>query len=155
MSLEITPKKMASRIRSNVKMEQMKMIRILPLFIKNMGMKLVYDLTGEKKSCITMSNLGVVRVPEEMQPHVERFGFTLGLQRTSPNNCGMISYGGKLYIAMIRNIKEPVLEQKFLLKLRDLGLHIKLESNYCHNTADAGNDKYNENDKAPDKEEGR
>lgn len=132
MSLEITAKKMASRIRSNVRLEQLKVVRILPLFIKNFGMRLVYDLTGEKTSCITMSNLGVVKVPEEMAEHVERFGFTLGVQRTSPNNCGMISYGGKLYIAMIRSIKEPILEQRFMLKLKELGLHIKLESNYCH-----------------------
>lgn len=136
MSLEVSAKKMASRIYSNVKMEQMKLVRILPLFIKNFFMKLVYDLTGEKKSCITMTNLGVVKVPDEMAPHIRRFGVTLGVQRTSPNNCAMISYGGKLYISLIRSIKEPVLEQKFLLKLRDMGLHIKVESNYSHdNTA--------------------
>ena len=141
MSLEISAKKMASRIRSNVKMEQLKVVRILPLFIKNLGMKLVYDLTGEKTSCITMSNLGVVKVPDEMVPHIRRFGFTLGVQRTSPNNCGMISYGGKLYIAMIRSIKEPLLEQKFILKLKEFGLHIRLESNYCHEHADEEKEK--------------
>lgn len=129
MAIELSPKRMASRIRANVKMEQIPILRILPLFVKNIGMKIVYELTGEKKSCITMSNLGVIKVPREMEKHIVRFGFTLGVQHTSPNNCAMLSYGGKLYIALIRSIKEPVLERTFLLKLRDLGLHIKVSSN--------------------------
>lgn len=130
MSLELSPHRMAARIRANVKMEQIFFLKILPLFIKNIGMKIVYNLTGEKKSCITMSNLGVITVPEEMGRHVERFGFTLGVQHTSPNNCAMLSYGGRLYIAMIRSIKQSQLEQRFLLNLKELGLHIKLSSNY-------------------------
>ena len=130
MSLELDPRRMAARIRANVKMEQIMLLKILPLWIKNLGMKIVYNLTGEKKSCITMSNLGVVKVPEQMAKYVQRFGFTLGVQHTSPNNCAMLSYGGKLYIAMIRSIKEPVLEQRFFLTLRDLGLKVTLSSNY-------------------------
>ena len=129
MTLEITPQRMASRIRANVKMEQMFILKILPLFIKNIGMKIVYDLTGEKKSCITVSNLGAVRVPPEMEKYIERFGFTLGVQLTSPNNCSVISYGDKLYIGLIRSIEEPVLEQKFIGRLKALGLHVRLESN--------------------------
>lgn len=129
MSLELTPKRMAARIRANVKMEQMLVLKVLPLFIKNIGMKIVYELTGEKKSCITISNLGAVKVPDEMAKYVERFGFTLGVQVTSPNNCAVLSYGGKLYISMIRRIEEPVLERHFFTYLRRLGLHIKIQSN--------------------------
>ncbi|MCR5142068.1 MAG: hypothetical protein K6C68_06025 [Ruminococcus sp.] len=129
MQLELSPKRMAARIRANVKMEQMLPLKLLPLFVKNIGMKMVYDMTGEKKSCITMSNLGVIRVPAEMSPFIERFGFTLGVQRTSPNNCTVISYGGKLYVTMIRSIEEPVLERRFYTTLRKLGLAVKVESN--------------------------
>lgn len=129
MTLELTPKRMAARIYSNVKMERMMILKILPLFIKNIGMKIVYELTGEKKSCITISNLGAVKVPREMSGYVEKFGFTLGVQVTSPNNCAMISYGDKLYISMIRSIEEPVLEREFFTRLIKLGLHVKLKSN--------------------------
>lgn len=130
MSLELAPHRIAARIRSNVRMEQMWILKILPLFIKNIGMKIVYDMNGEKKTCITMSNLGAVKLPDEMAAHVERVGFTLGTQTKSPNNCAMLSFGNKLYIALIRSINEPVLEQRFLLLLRDLGLHVKVSSNY-------------------------
>ena len=129
MALELSPKRMAARIKANVRMEQILPLKLLPLFIKNIGMKIVYDLTGEKKSCITMSNLGVIQVPAEMAPYIDRFGFTLGVQHTSPNNCTVISYGGKLYVTMIRSIEEPVLEQRFYTALKKLGLDVKLESN--------------------------
>lgn len=129
MQIELSPKRMAARIRANVKMEQILPLKLLPLFIKNIGMKIVYDLTGEKKSCITMSNLGMVRVPAEMAPYIDRFGFTLGVQHTSPNNCTIISYGGRLYVTMIRSIEEPVLEQRFYTTLRKIGLSVRVESN--------------------------
>ena len=142
MTLEIEPKRMAARIRSNVRLEQIGVVRVLPVFIKDPIMKLV-SFGSEKKTCITMSNLGVVKLPEEMAAHIERFDFTLNVKRTAPNNCAMISYGGKLYIEMIRSIHEPLVERKFLLKLRDLGLHIKVESNYSRrNTADVFVNKY-------------
>lgn len=129
MQIELSPKRMAARIKANVKMEQMLPLKILPLFIKNFGMKIVYAINGEKKSCITISNLGVVKVPESMREYVTRFGFTLGVQHTSPNNCSVISYGGKLYIAMIRSIKEPLLEQRFFTSFRKMGISVKVESN--------------------------
>ncbi|MCD8094552.1 MAG: hypothetical protein LUE12_00200 [Ruminococcus sp.] len=129
MELELTPKRMSARIYSNVKMEQMLILKILPLFIKNIGMKIAYNLNGEKKSCITISNLGVIKLPKEMDKYVEQFGFTLGVQHTSPNNCAMLSYDGKLYIAMIRGIKEPVLEHRFIMNLKEMGLKAKLSSN--------------------------
>ncbi len=129
MSLELSPKRMAARIRANVKIEQMPLLKILPLFVKNIGMKIAYELTGEKKSCITISNLGNITLPEEMARHTRRFGFTLGTQVTSPNNCAVLSYGGRLYISMIRRIEEPVLEREFFTYLRKLGLHITLRSN--------------------------
>ena len=129
MSLELKPEKMAARIRANVRLEQIPIVRVLPVFIKDAVMSAV-SADSEKQTCITISNLGLVKLPEEMARHVERFGFTLNVKRTAPNNCAMISYGDKLYIEMIRSIREPVLERKFLLKLRELGLHIKVESNY-------------------------
>ena len=130
MALELTPYRIAARIRSNVGFEQMWVLKLLPLFLKNIGMKIVYNMNGEKKTCITMSNLGAVKMPQEMAAHVQRVGFTLGTQHTSPNNRAILSFGDKLYIELIRSIQEPVLEQRFITNLRDMGLHIKLSSNY-------------------------
>lgn len=129
MGLELTAKNMSAKITANVKTEQYWISRIMPLFIKNFGMKLVYDLVAERKSCLTLSNLGRVEVPKVMGDYVTRTDFVLGIQATCPNNCGMLSYNDKLYMSFIRNIEETTLETRFYENLKKLSIKAKLESN--------------------------
>ena len=129
MGIDVTAKKMAAKIATNVNSERFLAVRLLPLFIKNPIMKLVYQLTGERKSCFCMSNLGNVKLPEEMLPYVERLDFILGPQATTPNNCGVLSFGDTLYINFIRSIEEPFLEQAFFRVLQEQGLKACVESN--------------------------
>lgn len=129
MGLEVTPQEMSSKIATNVKSESSWLIRVMPLFIKNAVMKAVFNMVGERKSCLTLSNLGAVRLPEEMAAHVRRMDFILGVQASAPHNCGMISWGDTLYINFIRNIRQSALEWHFHCVLRDLGLPVLVESN--------------------------
>lgn len=129
LGLDLNSKHLAAKFTPNVRSEQMKILRIMPLFIKNIAMKLVYAAVGERKSSICMSNLGVVRLPEAMVPFVERIDFVLGVQATSPCNCGVIAYNGKIYVNFIRGIVEPDLERRFFTTLRALGAHVLIESN--------------------------
>lgn len=129
MKLQLTEKQMRMRITANVKAEKNGFLKILPLFIKNIGMKIVYSSIGEKKSCLTMSNLGAIKIPEEMEKFVNRFDFTLGIQLKGSNNCGILSYKDKLYINMIRNIEESELERNFFTNLTDMGIDVEIESN--------------------------
>ena len=129
MGAEINPKKMSARIATNVHTEQVMLLKLMPLFIKNAAMKLVYNMVGESKACLSLSNLGQVQIPAEMQPYVTRFDFVLGAQAQQHNNCGVLSYAGKLDINLTRNIREPKLEHAFFTDLRKLGLHVKVESN--------------------------
>ena len=92
-------------------------------------MKAVFDSVGEKKSCLTLSNLGKVSVPEAMARYIERFDFVLGVQAAAPYNCGMLSFGDTVYINFIRDIKDAELERHFFLVLRELGLSATVESN--------------------------
>lgn len=125
----ITKKNLQSMFTPNVNAERNPVLRIMPLFIKNIAMKLVYDTVGEKTNCLNLSNLGAVDLPEIMKEYVARFDFVLGVQATKPNNCGIVSYGGKLYLNFIRNTVEPALEMRFYHTLRALGVDIKVESN--------------------------
>lgn len=129
MKLQLTGKEMQARITANVKAERNQFLKALPLFIKNIGMKAVFSMVGEKKSCITMSNLGAIAIPEQMERHVKRFDFTLGVQATGSNNCGILSYQNQLYINMIRNIKESELERLFFTNLVKQGIAVTVESN--------------------------
>lgn len=129
MNLETTKKEMSSRITANVNSERSTILKIMPLFIKNIAMKAVFNAVGEKKSCITISNIGRVSLPQEMLPYIERMDFCIGRQANLPHACGVLSYGDKLYISITRSVKESDLELKFFEVLRSLGISVTVESN--------------------------
>ena len=129
MGLEITPKQMSRIIATNVGDEKLLIVKVMPLFIKNMVMKAVFNAVGERKSCLSLSNLGAVKLPDAMMPYVERLDFILGVQASAPHNCGVVSFGDTLYINFIRNIKEADLESHFYKVLHKLGIPVTVESN--------------------------
>ena len=129
MSLEVTPKFMSTMIATNVASERLLAVRLIPLFLKNIVMKAVFDSVGEKKSCLSMSNLGAVQLPKEMQPYVERLDFILGRQATAPYNCGILSYKDTLYINFTRGTRRPLLEQEFFRVLQEMELPVTVQSN--------------------------
>lgn len=129
MGLDITPKHMSTMIATNTGAERLLAVRVIPLFLKNMVMKAVFDSVGERKSCMSMSNLGQVQVPEALKPYISHFDFILGVQATAPYNCGILSYGDELRINLIRNITEPVLEERLHRVLKDMGIPVCVESN--------------------------
>ena len=129
MGLEFTPKHMSSVIATNVNDERRLFLRLVPLPIKNMVMKAIFDRVGEKKSCLSFSNLGRIKVPQIMERYIQRFDFILGVQADAPYNCGMLSFGDTIYINFIRNIRDPELERHFFAVLQQLGLSVTVESN--------------------------
>jgi NRPS condensation-like uncharacterized protein len=129
MGAEFTAKHMSCVIATNVNDERNPLVRLIPLPLKNAVMKAVFDSVGEKKSCLTLSNLGQVKIPEAMEKYVRRFDFILGVQAAAPYNCGMLSYGDTIYINFIRNIQDAELERHFYAVLQEMGLPAVVESN--------------------------
>ena len=129
MGSEITPKHMSTVITTNVNDERNPLVRLIPLPVKNVVMKAIFDSVGERKSCLTLSNLGLVKVPQAMEPYIRRFDFILGVQAAAPYNCGVVSYGDTVYINFIRNTRDAELERHFHLVLRNMGVPVTVESN--------------------------
>lgn len=129
MALDITEKNMSARIYTNVKDEERMILKLTPLFLKNIVMKTIFMLVGEKKSTLSISNLGLVKLPDPMKEYVERLDFVLSVQSDAPYNAGIISYGDRLNLNIIRNIKEPRLEAALYEVLKEHGIHTKVESN--------------------------
>ena len=120
---------MSRVIAANVNDEKNPIVRLIPLPIKNLVMRAIFDRVGERKACLNLSNVGRVKVPEAMTPYIERFDFILGIQAAAPYNCGMLSYGDTVYVNFIRNIRDAELERHFHAVLRDMGIPVTVESN--------------------------
>ena len=124
-----TPQHMAGMIAANVQPQQIVALRLAPVFLKNLVMDAVYRRSGESGGSLNISNITGLTLPEQMRPYVERMEFIIGPQRSYPNNCSVLSYGGRTYINMIRNIRESELERRFFSRLVELGIAVEIESN--------------------------
>ena len=129
MALDITEKNMSARIYTNVHDEERMALKLTPLFLKNIVMKTIFMLVGEKKSTLSISNLGQVKLPEIMQEYVDRLDFVLSVQSSAPYNASMLSFKDNLNLSIIRNIKEPRLERALYEVFKESGIHVKVESN--------------------------
>lgn len=129
VKLQVTPRRMAAMIAANVSSEKNLLIRAMPLGIKNIIMKGVYQAVGERKSCFSFSNLGMVKMPEEFERYVDRLDFVLGTQKSQRYNTSLITYKGKMMFNIMRNTARPLLEPHLYQVLRELGIHVVAQSN--------------------------
>ena len=129
MGIEITPQHMRAEMTVNVNDEKNPFMKVVPLFLKNWVMRLVFDTVGEVRSSLSLSNLGAQALPEPMQEYVTRLDFIIGTQSCSPYNCGVIGYGDEIAINIVRNTVHPELEHAFFTRLVKLGLKVTIESN--------------------------
>ena len=129
MDLEATEKMLNAKFTGNVKIERNKALRLSPLFIKKLAMRTAYRIVGDRQYTSSISNLGRVVLPAEMESPVQRLDFILGpLQRTRVC-AGCVSYKGNLILNFTRTIREPSFERGFFTRLVKMGLHVKIESN--------------------------
>ncbi len=124
-----TPQHMAGMIAANVQPQQAIAIRLVPVAVKNIVMNGIYRSIGEGGGSLNISNIAGLPMPDVMKRYVERAEFIIGPQRSYPNNCSVLSYGGKTYINMIRNIRESELERRFFSRLVELGIPVDIECN--------------------------
>lgn len=129
MGLETTPQHLRAKFTANVLAENNPVVRFVPLFVKIMILQIVYRATGDVQTTSTISNLGVVTLPKEMEEHVERLDFQLGPLYQNKLMCGALSYKGKLYINFTRKLRESDVERGFFTRLVEEGIPVTVESN--------------------------
>ncbi len=129
LKLEFTKKTLASKMSKNVKPEKNIFVRITPLVIKNPIIQLIYRIAGESRITSTISNVGMVEMPEEMAKHVDSFDVMIGAPRLNKLNCAVCSFKDTLSICFSSVIKETKVEKAFFTFFVRAGIHVKIESN--------------------------
>ncbi|MFC3418667.1 alcohol acetyltransferase [Salinicoccus hispanicus] len=104
--------------------------RLTPVVLKYPAMRLGFNQFGERAKTMTLSNLGNVKMPESMAPHIERMDVVLYPTRNSPINCGLVTLNDQLTITFARSIEENDIITAFFRELRRLtGFEIAIYSN--------------------------
>lgn len=129
MRYYINPKFLNADIVTNASVQQNPLIRIVPLFIKDFTVRKFYANVQDGQSSAGLTNVGLTKLPKEMQEHVERFDVLMGQPFSARTNCAIISYQNILTVNFTSSIKETDIERYFFRKLVQDGIPVKIETN--------------------------
>lgn len=129
MRYYINNKFLNADITTNTAILQKPFVRIAPLFLKDIVVRQFYIRVQDRQSTAGLTNLGVVQIPDEMRPYIERFDALMGQPFSPRTNCAIISCGNVLSISFTSSIIETDVERYFFRKLVKDGLHVKIDTN--------------------------
>lgn len=129
MRYYINDKFLRGDITTNAATKRNPLIRIVPLFIKDFFVRLFYSRVQDRHSSAGLTNMGAVKVPEDMKPYLERFDIYMGVPYSARTNCAVISYENLLTINFASCIVETDVERRFFRKLVEDGIPVTIESN--------------------------
>lgn len=129
MKYYISEKFLRGDITTNAATQRNPIIRVVPLFIKDFVVRTFYTKVQDKNSSAGLTNMGALKVPEDMKPYIERFDIYMGQPFSSRTNCAIISFEDILTINFASSIVETDVECNFFRKLVQDGIHVKVESN--------------------------
>ena len=80
----------------------------------------------------SLSNIGAVELPAEMEKHITRFDFVLGRSRKANVNCGVVGYRGKIVITLSSSAEEQRVEDEFFWKTAESRPRYRPRLQYRH-----------------------
>ena len=129
MRYYINEKFLRGDITTNASTQRNPFIRIVPLFIKDFVVRQFYTRVQDKNSSAGLTNMGSVKVPDDMKPFIHRFDIYMGQPFSSRTNCAIISFEDILTVNFASGIMETDVERYFFRKLVKDGIHVTIESN--------------------------
>ena len=104
-------------------------MRAVPGFLKDFGISMVYKIAGEKATSCLLTNVGVLKVPEEMEEQIEKMVLITGPAMINGARCGVISFKGTLAFTVSNIYVSTAIQREFFSTLVKLGIPVKIESN--------------------------
>lgn len=126
---ELDKEQMKARLVSKVKIEKNFLIRIIPLFIKIPIMKICYKIMGGGMTTIGFSNIGSVKIPQDMESYIDKFRFMNDVCNDTPMNLTAVSFKDNLSLSFNTCLQERTFIKNFTRFLTNEGLNIILETN--------------------------
>jgi NRPS condensation-like uncharacterized protein len=130
LALSANRRVMLREFSPNVKAMTSRFLRIMPLFIKNLAIRLVSHSVGEKLFSGMLSNLGRIGLPENMDPFVESIDFHLGPNRKVGSSLSMLGFRDHLRLNFVRTTQDCPIEQEFFRELVRRGIPVRVQSNW-------------------------
>ena len=118
------------KISTTVWAEKFFLIRFIPLFFKRIFFNISNMFWGKTKKTATLSNFGVLDLPESMKEHIDSASFAITSNTTTPLSLSVISCGDKACITFTRRITDTDIERIFAKRLSEDGVDLQVTSNF-------------------------
>ncbi|MBQ9438077.1 MAG: hypothetical protein IJU50_07060 [Lachnospiraceae bacterium] len=117
--------KIEANMNSYSELVHMGFIKVLPLSIKDLGIR-YYTGKTRHGTTSTLSNVGKVVLPEEISSHIDHFS---GFMSSFNIQLCVLTFGDKMSFGFVSAFEEQAVLMKFFRKLTSLGLKVCLSSN--------------------------
>ena len=102
-------------------------LRFIPLAIKAPIAKIIYGFLGDNGFSTTLSNLGVVQLPQPYADKVEHISFVLGPNPVNRATCAVCSFGSTTVLSITKTTLDPSFEDRLYQLLTDDGIPTYVE----------------------------
>ena len=122
-------KTVQAMMNGNAGFEKNPVMRIIPSFVKDFGINVLYKFTGEKATSSLLTNVGVIKTPKEMEPYIEKMMLMTGPGMVNAARCAAVSYNGILALSMTNIYQSTRVQRELFTTLVKFGIPVKIESN--------------------------
>ena len=119
---------LSERINYQVATERNVAIRFIPLFLKNIGLRIAYN-KGEVVYSAALSNLGRIQMPEYLMPYLRGATLVMSPSKHQAVKIGVSSFGDTLSVTFSASIAQPDIARHFFRSLAGQGVEITLTTN--------------------------
>ena len=124
----LKPEKISRTMSLNVKLGNNFFIKIIPLFLKQIFVRLSY-LEIRKYTTTTFSNIGRIGIIAEYQKYIDQFLFLIAPERIEKIKFSTCSFEDKMFFTFTSVLRDINIEDEFEKILREHGIKVKRESN--------------------------
>ena len=104
-----------------------KMLKYIPLCVKQPVAKSVCGFLGDKIFTSTFSNLGVVKLPEAVAQQIDSMDFILGTSISNRAGCSMVTINDVACFSIAKMTIDPSFEEKMYDLLCKEGIPVLVE----------------------------
>lgn len=127
-SEKLKPEEIAKTMSANVKLGNNPFIRVIPLALKKVFVRLSY-IEIRKYTTTTFSNIGRIGIIANYKEYIDNFLFMIAPESVEKIKCSACSYEDKIIFTFTSILEDKSIEKKFYSFLKEQGIDVKIESN--------------------------
>lgn len=124
MQLGLEEKELVRQLKRNVGGERNPLGKIVILPIKTLVLRIINAIIGVGAYSGSLSNVGIIDLPEPLASHVIRYSFIPSRARTTGANIGVLTWQNRLYINISSMVRDKDFERRFFSKLSSFGIDV-------------------------------